>query len=108
MLRPKLAAQVASLEGRTPQSGLDERVSTVLVVFAEDAPLVDPPSGGVAFLPHDPLDRLPDDVFITSKIRIRPDAALLEYHLPVFEVRALGCRLDRRQGRGLGEAGRDS
>ena len=96
------------VEGRTPRSGFDEIVAAVLVVFAKDAPLVDPPSGGVAFLSHDPLDRLPDDVFIAPEVRIRPDAALLEYHLPVFEVRALGCRLDRGQGRGLGEAGRDS
>jgi hypothetical protein len=54
------------------------------------------------------MDRLPDNVFIAPKVGIRPDAAFLEQHFPVFEIRALGRRLHRGQGRGLREACRDS
>src|SRR5260370_19325489 len=87
-----------------PRSGLDEFVASVVIVLAEDAPLVDPPTGGVAFLPHDPLERLPDDLFIGPKVPIRPDATLLEHHLPVFEFRARGARPGPGPGPGLADA----
>src|SRR3972149_1262911 len=100
MSSQKPSASGTSRSSRPTRSALGDLVSEVLEVLAEDAPLVDPGSGGIAILLGDPLDRLADDVLIAAEVRVRPDAALFQHRMPVFYVLGvLGV---------LGKAGRDS